>query len=571
MSKLRIKVSGCMRSMAGAESFCAIRSYLATVARHGTSALDALTRAFQGNPLDPRHHVSRRVRKRRPPRAATGTYLVTNDFSSLMPVVWSRSPQRPLSTATATPSWLREIRGSHQLLLNGTESGQVLQVETKPMEAPIFIGELELTEPISSVSLPARQDGLFYTGVRLLVRIQRLPVGYAFLRPDMLAPEEIATQVWQQLSAEVNAQRARFKLTPLETLLVNGIPVEEALADDVIERPLITVVVCTRDRPDSAMVTLRTLANLHYQPVEIVVVDNAPSSDATKNAYFEEFGDDSRFRYVREPRPGLSCARNRGLQEASADIVAFTDDDVRVDPWWLDGIMRGFRTAPDIACVTGLPATAELENAMQLYFHIRYGYGASCEPRIFDLAAYPDDSPLYPYLAVAVGVGANFAVSRRIIKEIGGFDEALGAGTPCGGGEDINIFSRIILSGNRLAYEPSAVVWHVHRPSLNELSKQMRAYGSGFTAALAAIVWASPRARRELPAKVAVSLVRMVRLTSRVRDESAVSAPLLKQEISGQLIGPWLYLKGRRNLRGLARKIDSPLPPLTGCKYSEVP
>jgi transposase len=53
MSKLRIKVSGCMRSMTGAENFCAIRSYLATAARHGTSALDALTRAFQGNPWIP--------------------------------------------------------------------------------------------------------------------------------------------------------------------------------------------------------------------------------------------------------------------------------------------------------------------------------------------------------------------------------------------------------------------------------------------------------------------------------------------------------------------------------------
>jgi transposase len=53
MSKLRIKVSGCMRSMAGAETFCAIRSYLATVARHGISALDALTRAAQGNPWIP--------------------------------------------------------------------------------------------------------------------------------------------------------------------------------------------------------------------------------------------------------------------------------------------------------------------------------------------------------------------------------------------------------------------------------------------------------------------------------------------------------------------------------------
>ncbi len=53
MSKLRIKVSGCMRSMKGAENFCAIRSYLATAARHGIGWLDALTRAAAGTPWNP--------------------------------------------------------------------------------------------------------------------------------------------------------------------------------------------------------------------------------------------------------------------------------------------------------------------------------------------------------------------------------------------------------------------------------------------------------------------------------------------------------------------------------------
>jgi transposase len=53
MSKLRIKISGCMRSMAGAEEFCALRSYLATAARHGIGALAALTTAFQGQPWIP--------------------------------------------------------------------------------------------------------------------------------------------------------------------------------------------------------------------------------------------------------------------------------------------------------------------------------------------------------------------------------------------------------------------------------------------------------------------------------------------------------------------------------------
>jgi transposase len=53
MSKLRIKVSGCMRSMTGAETFCAIRTYLATAARHGIGALDALTMAAEGHPWIP--------------------------------------------------------------------------------------------------------------------------------------------------------------------------------------------------------------------------------------------------------------------------------------------------------------------------------------------------------------------------------------------------------------------------------------------------------------------------------------------------------------------------------------
>ena len=53
MSKLRIKVSGCMRSMTGAETFCLIRTYLATAARHSIGALDALTMAAEGHPWIP--------------------------------------------------------------------------------------------------------------------------------------------------------------------------------------------------------------------------------------------------------------------------------------------------------------------------------------------------------------------------------------------------------------------------------------------------------------------------------------------------------------------------------------
>jgi len=419
------------------------------------------------------------------------------------------------------------------------------------MQAPILIGELELTEPITGIELPVREDGAAYQGVQLLVRAQHMPVGYVLVGPGGLGAEAIGRQVWDELAPAVNEKRSRAGLPALDALPADGIPVEQTMADEPADTPPMTVVVCTRNRPASVLVTLRGLAAMCYRSFDVVVVDNAPSSDATKDAVLREFGGDSRIRYVREPRPGLSCARNRGLAEAGADIVAFTDDDVRVDQWWLNGLARGFRAASDVACVTGLIATAELGNAAQLYFHLREGWGASCERRVFDLTEHRDESPLYPYSAGVFGVGANFSVSRAALRDVGGFNEALGAGTPSGGGEDLNMFLRIVLAGHRLVYEPSAVVSHVHRTDLAELTQQMRAYGSGCTAALFAIALADRRARRELPLKVMSGMARMLNLSSAVRHNPTLPSGLIKREVGGFIEGPWLYLKGRRNLRRL--------------------
>jgi GT2 family glycosyltransferase len=420
------------------------------------------------------------------------------------------------------------------------------------MKAPILVGELELTEPINDMSLTARKDGIAYNGVRLLVRMQRMPVGYVFLSPDALGAASIARNVWQQLSSTINAQRSRRGLSAIDILPVEGLAIEETLVDDVREHPLVTVVVCTRDRPEGAIVTLRGLTALRYQPYEIVLVDNAPSSEMTKNAVLTEFGHDPRIRYVREPRPGLSCARNRGVAEATAEIIAFTDDDVRVDQWWLDGIVRGFGQSHDVACVTGLTPTAALDNAVQLYFDRRGGWGTVCERRVFDLTENRDDSRLYPYSAGVFGTGANFAMTRGALKELGGFDEALGAGAPCGGGEDLDMFMRTVLAGHRLVYEPSAIVSHIHRAELSELSKQMVAYGSGCTAALTAIVLHNPRARLELLPRIASGAIRIVSIGNRTRDNPTLPSGLITRELGGMLLGPWLYLKGRRNLRRLA-------------------
>jgi GT2 family glycosyltransferase len=423
------------------------------------------------------------------------------------------------------------------------------------LEAPIFIGELEITSPISGIDLPERPDRQPYTAVQLLVRMGHVPVGYALLEPGALDPAAIARQVWSQLSAAINARLASQGLAALDSLPVSGTADggvgPAGTADGVPESdPMVSVVVCTRDRPESVVTALEGLTGLRYPCFEVIVVDNAPTSSATRDAILARFGADPRVRYVLEPQPGLSRARNRGVAEASAEIVAFTDDDVRVDPWWLDGLMRGFRASPGAACVTGLIATAQLENSAQLYFHLREGWGTACERRVFDLVDNRDESPLYPYSPGIFGAGANFAMSRTALKELGRFDEALGAGTISGGGEDLDMFMRVILAGHRLAYEPSAIVWHFHRTDLAELTRQMRAYGTGCTAALTAIVMKNPRSRLELPPRIGRGVLRVFTLSERVRDNPTLPSGLMRREIRGLLAGPWLYLKARRALRG---------------------
>jgi GT2 family glycosyltransferase len=416
------------------------------------------------------------------------------------------------------------------------------------MEAPIFIGSIELTEPVGGLELPARQDGATWSQVRMLVRMQGHPVGYAFLRGQSADAACVASQIWAQVGDAVNARRAAQGLAALAGLPAEGIEPGPRLVPDLTEFPLVSVVLCTRDRPAGAMVTLRGLTALRYDPFEIVVVDNAPSSDATEAAVRAEFGADPRVRYVREPRPGLSVARNCGVAAAAGQIVAFTDDDVRVDPCWLDGIVRGFRQDEELACVTGLIPTAEIDNAAQLYFDQRASWGTGCEGRLFDLTTHRDASPLYPYSAGIYGTGANFALAATALKELGPFDEALGAGSPCGGGEDLEMFVRVILAGRTIAYEPSAIVSHVHRADLAQLSKQMVAYGSGCTAALTAIALRHPRARLELAARLVSGALRIFAIRDRVHGNASLPAGLMRQEFRGMLLGPWLYYRGRRAL-----------------------
>ena len=230
------------------------------------------------------------------------------------------------------------------------------------------------------------------------------------------------------------------------------------------EAPLVSVVVCTRNRPAGAAAVLRDLSRLVYPNFEIVLVDNAPSDDSTKDIVKSDFGDDPRIRYVTEPRPGLSKARNRGWKEARGDIIAYTDDDVLVDSYWLNGVVKGFHRIDKVGCVTGLVPSAELKNEVQLFSTSACRRGTNCKPAVFDLKENrKKDSALFPYAGSDFGTGANFAFARQALVDMGGFDEALGAGAATGGGEDLDAFVGVLNNGWRLVYEPTGIVGHIHR------------------------------------------------------------------------------------------------------------
>jgi GT2 family glycosyltransferase len=349
--------------------------------------------------------------------------------------------------------------------------------------------------------------------------------------------------------ARVLVRSGRVPLEFVECALAAGgvvVDTRPSTADDLDAPRLagrISVIVCTRDRPEQLSACLDAMRHLVDDDVELIVVDNSAAATAT-GAFAAAVGDDERFRLVHEPRPGLSRARNRGLAEATGTVVAFTDDDVRVDAWWLDGLRLGFGDDPEVACVTGLVPAAELEHPMQELFDAKVSWSSSLERRRYSMAT--DRTGAFPYDAGRFGTGANFAVRTEVLRGLGGFDLALGAGSRTRGGEDLDVFARVVLAGHALVYEPRAIAWHVHRATSDELARQVFGYGVGLSAYLTKLL-AGPM-RGDVLRRVVSGAVVFGR-DKRGERSAGLPPSLLARELAGCVVGPFAYWRARREAR----------------------
>jgi GT2 family glycosyltransferase len=312
--------------------------------------------------------------------------------------------------------------------------------------------------------------------------------------------------------------------------------------DDLADRPgppPATVAICTRDRTDDLRRCLEALGRLSVRPAEIVVIDNCPSTDATRRLVESV----PSVRYVLEPRPGLDVARNRAIREATEDIVAFVDDDAMPDPRWLESLVRNF-AHPLVGCVTGLTVAFELDTDAQETHERWSSFSRGFDRKVFDSATFN------PAAAGQIGAGVNMAIRRSVVAEVGEFDEALDAGTGTRSGGDTEMFARVLLHGYRVVYEPTALSWHRHRRDWNELRRMVYGYGVGVYA-----WWTSFALSQRYPWMVRPALhwffgtqlpafVRTARQWHR-------NAPLdlIVREIAGCFVGPWAYLSARRRRR----------------------
>ncbi|MGV9264734.1 glycosyltransferase family 2 protein [Kitasatospora sp. NPDC003701] len=411
---------------------------------------------------------------------------------------------------------------------------------------PVRVVDLDLDDP-SELHSPGGLGAVDPVGrVLALVRLHGHPLG--LVTATGTAGDSAALR-----RALVDAAHRELPVPALSTATPAARPGRVGRARVPAGPVTVSVVVCTRNRTEQLRSCLDSLLRTGYPQVEVLVVDNAPQSDATERLVATRYRD--RVRYLREPVPGLSRARNRGLSAVHGEVVAFADDDLIIDTGWVEALAGAFRADDRIGCVTGLVLPAELDTPAQAALEQYGGYSRGFAARDWSLRDRPDD-PLMRFSVGRFGSGANMAFRTALLRGIGGFDPATGAGTPARGGEELLAFFQMLDAGHTVAYQPDAIVWHRHPRTCDALTRQVFNFGVGFGAYLTAVVSHRPGVLAPLVRRVPTG----IRRWQRVRRHRARCGPaegeadllrLGRREFRGLLVGPFGYLLSVWRQRGL--------------------
>lgn len=225
-----------------------------------------------------------------------------------------------------------------------------------------------------------------------------------------------------------------------------------------------SVVVPTRNCRYTISALLDSLRKLDYSNYEVIVVD---SSDDGTDQIISEYG----VKMIRAPLNGPNAARNLGIGASVGDIVCFTDGDCKVPPDWIRRITYEFQKDSKISCVGGsvLPS---------LYTFLgRYSIETlvSIFPKYTEVHVFTKDQMLdQPFTQKRYPVSCNLAFRRKVLEELGGFNEEF-----WGGWEEFELLYRMVDQGYSIVVDPEIVVYHRPRSSLLEMLRQAYRYGKG--------------------------------------------------------------------------------------------
>ena len=236
--------------------------------------------------------------------------------------------------------------------------------------------------------------------------------------------------------------------------------------------PLVSVIVPTRDRPESLARCLESILLGQPHRYEIIVVDQSEAPGGA--GALVEFGPVAKLvRWERPALSGRSAAINYAVAIARAPLIATVDDDTTVGGGWLERGVAAFGARPEAAAVLGPLLAGRRPEGDELLTTFRRTRPATWRGRLAR--------------GRLLGVGANAWFRRETFERVGPFDPFLGPGGRFAAAEDVDYVIRILRAGLTVAYDPELVVRHWGFRSYGDPSGQrmLQAYSRGLGAMLA--------------------------------------------------------------------------------------